>query len=426
MHFPGAGRRARVAWCLYDWANSSFPAVILTFVFAAYFVGGVAVTPVQGTGLWAAAITASALAIAVASPVLGAIADRSGARKPWLGAFTILCIGATGCLWWVRPGPDWILLALVLVGVANFAFELAIVFYNAMLPEICPKDLLGRLSGWGWGLGYGGGLVCLLIVLLGFVRAEVPPFGLDPTAWEHVRIAFPIAAAWTALFALPLFLMVPDKTGPGPGAIAAVRLGLGQLAGTFGALRGRPGILRFLVARMIYTDGLNTLFAFGGIYARVTWGLEMDEVILFGIILNLTAGLGAAGFAWVDDWIGARRTILIALVGLTVFGGLILLVQTKLWFWIFGVTLGIFFGPAQAASRSLMARMAPPDMRAEMFGLFAFSGKATAFLGPAILGWVTVATDSQRAGMATVLAFFVVGFMILWPLKEAGTGNRSG
>ncbi|MCZ6812682.1 MAG: MFS transporter [Alphaproteobacteria bacterium] len=426
MHFPGAGRRARVAWCLYDWANSSFPAVILTFVFAAYFVRGVAVTPVQGTGLWAAAITASALAIAVASPVLGAIADCSGARKPWLGAFTILCIGATASLWWVRPGPDWILLALVLVGVANFAFELAIVFYNAMLPEICPEDRLGRLSGWGWGLGYGGGLVCLLIVLLGFVQAEALPFGLDRTAWEHVRIAAPIAAAWTAVFALPLFLMVPDKTGSGPGAIAAVRLGLRQLAGTFRALRGRPGILRFLIARMIYTDGLNTLFAFAGIYARVTWGMEVEEVILFGIVLNLTAGLGAAGFAWVDDWIGARRTILIALVGLTLLGGLILVVQAKLWFWILGAAIGIFLGPAQAASRSLMARMAPPDMRAEMFGLFAFSGKATAFVGPFLFAWATTAFDSQRAGMATVLAFFVVGFVILWPLKEPGTSDRSG
>jgi UMF1 family MFS transporter len=419
---PGAGRRARVAWCLYDWANSSFPAVILTFVFAAYFARGVAVTPVQGTGLWGAAITASALAIAVISPVLGAIADRNGARKPWLGGFTILCIGATACLWWVRPGPDWILLALVLVAVANFAFELAIVFYNAMLPEICPESRLGRLSGWGWGLGYGGGLVCLLIVLLGFVQAEVLPFGLDRAAAEHVRIAAPIAAVWTAVFALPLFLMVPDKAGPGPGALAAVRLGLGQLAGTFGTLRGRPGIIRFLVGRMIYTDGLNTLFAFGGIYAAGTWGMEVDEVILFGIALNLSAGLGAAGFAWVDDWIGARRTILIALGGLTLLGGLILVVQVKLWFWVFGVTIGIFFGPAQAASRSLMARMAPPGMRAEMFGLFAFSGKATAFLGPAILGWVTVAADSQRAGMATVLAFFVVGFVILWPLKEPGRG----
>lgn len=419
---PGAGRRARVAWCVYDWANSSFPAVILTFVFAAYFVRGVAVTPVQGTGLWAMAITASAIAIAVVSPVLGAIADRSGARKPWLGAFTIVCIVATGCLWWVRPAPDWIILALVLVAIANFAFELAIVFYNAMLPEICPEDRLGRLSGWGWGLGYGGGLVCLLIVLLGFVQAEMLPFGLDRALGEHVRIAAPIAAVWTAVFALPLFLMVPDKTGPGPGALAAVGLGLRQLAGTFGALRGRPGILRFLVGRMIYTDGLNTLFAFGGIYAAGTWGMEIDEVIAFGIALNLTAGLGAAGFAWVDDWIGARRTILIALVGLTLLGGLILVAPSKPWFWIFGTALGIFFGPAQAAGRSLMARLAPPDMRAEMFGLFAFSGKATAFLGPAILGWVTIAMDSQRAGMATVLAFFVVGFVILWPLKEPGRG----
>jgi UMF1 family MFS transporter len=173
---------------------------------------------------------------------------------------------------------------------------------------------------------------------------------------------------------------------------------------------------------MIYTDGLNTLFAFGGIYAAGTWGMAVDEVILFGIALNFTAGAGAAGFAWVDDWIGARRTILIALVGLMIFGGLILVVQTKLWFWILGVAIGIFFGPAQAASRSLMARMAPPDMRAEMFGLYALSGKATAFIGPALLGWVTVMTDSQRAGMATVLVFFVVGFVILWPLKEPRTG----
>ncbi len=420
---PGAGRRARVAWCLYDWANSSFPAVILTFVFAAYFARGVAVTPVQGTGLWGMAISASAIAIAIASPVLGAIADCNGPRKPWLGAFTILCVISTACLWWVRPSPDWILLALVLVAVANFSFELGVVFYNAMLPEICSENRLGRLSGWGWGLGYGGGLVCLLVVLLGFVQADSLPFNLDRAAGEHVRIAAPIAAVWTALFALPLFLMVPDRTGPSPGAVKAVRMGLSQLAGTFRALRGRPGILRFLIGRMIYTDGLNTLFAFGGIYAAGTWGMEVDEVILFGILLNLTAGLGAAGFAWIDDWIGARRTILIALVGLTLMGALILLVQTKLWFWIFGAALGIFFGPAQAASRSLMARLAPPDMRAELFGLFAFSGKATAFLGPAILGSVTVAANSQRVGMATVLVFFVVGFAIIWPLKEPAPGT---
>ncbi|MDX1485147.1 MAG: MFS transporter [Alphaproteobacteria bacterium] len=418
-----ASRRARVAWCLYDWANSSFPAVILTFVFAAYFTRGVAVNPVQGTGQWAFAMTVSALAVALASPVLGAIADRNGPRKPWLGFFSVVCIVATAALWFVRPHPDFLVLALVLVAIANIAFELGIVFYNAMLPEICPKGRLGRLSGWGWGLGYAGGLVCLLIILLGFVKAEALPFGLDRAAAEDVRIAAPIAAAWFALFAVPLFLMVPDRAGTGIGAINAVREGFGQLAGTFRALRGRPGILRFLIGRMIYTDGLNTLFIFGGVYAAGTWGMTEQEVILFGMLLNLTAGLGAAGFAWVDDWIGARRTILIALVGLTVLGGAILVVQIKLWFWIFGAALGIFFGPAQAASRSLMARIAPEEMRTEMFGLYALSGKATAFVGPALLGWVTVAADSQRIGMATVLVFFAAGFVILWPLRDPDRGD---
>ncbi|HSR55477.1 MAG TPA: MFS transporter, partial [Alphaproteobacteria bacterium] len=311
----GGGRAARVVWCLYDWANSSFPAVILTFVFAAYFTRGVAVNPVEGTGLWGSAITASALAIAVASPVLGAIADRNGPRKPWLAVFTVACIVATAALWFVRPHPDAVLLALVLVAVGNFAFEVAIVFYNAMLPEICPEDRLGRLSGWGWGLGYAGGLVCLAIVLFGFVQSEVPPFGLDRDNAEHVRIAGPVAALWYAVFALPLFLLLPDRVGSGRGALGAVREGFRQLAGTVGALRGRGAILQFLIGRMIYTDGLNTLFAFGGVYAAGTWGMEVEEVILFGIALNLTAGAGAAGFAWVDDWIGAKRTILIALVG---------------------------------------------------------------------------------------------------------------
>lgn len=413
-----AGRAVRVAWCLYDWANSSFPAVILTFVFAAYFTRAVAVNPVQGTGLWGMAITLSALAIAVASPMLGAIADRNGPRKPWLGVFTVMCIAATAALWFVRPHPDEVLLALLLVALGNFAFEVAIVFYNAMLPEICPEDRLGRLSGWGWGLGYAGGLVCLVIVLLGFVQAEVPLLGLDRGQAEHVRIAGPVAALWYAVFALPLFLILPDRVGTGAGALGAVREGFRQLAGTVRALKGRGAVLRFLIAHMIYTDGLNTLFAFGGVYAAGTWGMEVEEVILFGIALNLTAGVGAAAFAWVDDWIGARRTILIALVGLTVLGASILLVTDKLWFWILGASIGIFFGPAQAASRSLMARIAPREMRAEMFGLYALSGKATAFLGPAILGWVTVVADSQRVGMATVLVFFLVGFVILWPLGE--------
>ena len=164
---------------------------------------------------------------------------------------------------------------------------------------------------------------------------------------------------------------------------------------------------------MIYTDGLNTLFAFGGIYAAGCFGMDFSELILFGIAINVTAGLGAAGFAWIDDRIGPKRTIQIAVIGLTVLGGALVLVEGKTLFWVFALPLGIFGGPAQAASRSLMAHMAPAEIRTEMFGLYALSGKATAFMGPALLAWVTVAFGSQRAGMATILVFFVVGLVIL-------------
>ncbi|HEX9809257.1 MAG TPA: MFS transporter [Alphaproteobacteria bacterium] len=422
---PDVGWRARAAWCVFDWANSSFPAVILTFVFAAYFTRAVAADPISGTAAWGTAVTASALAIAAASPVLGAIADRGGARKPWLAAFTALCVAGTAALWWVRPDPSFALLGLVLLAIANFAFELAIVFYNAMLPELAPAHRLGRLSGWGWGLGYAGGLVCLLIVFLGFVQAEPAVFNLDKDAAEHVRVAGPIAAAWYAVFALPLFLWVPDRPRTRLGAGRAVREGIAQFAATLRGIGSYRPILRFLIGRMIYTDGLNTLFAFGGVYAAGTFAMDVEEVILFGIALNLTAGAGAAAFAWIDDLIGAKRTVVIALVGLTVTGGAILLTESKTVFWALGVVLGIFFGPAQAASRSLMARMAPPQLRTEMFGLYALSGKATAFLGPAILGWVTLAAGSQRWGMATVLVFFVVGLVILWPLPEPGRDGTS-
>ena len=169
---------------------------------------------------------------------------------------------------------------------------------------------------------------------------------------------------------------------------------------------------------MIYTDGLNTLFAFGGIYAAGTFGFTFTELIQFGIAINVTSGIGAATFAWIDDWVGSKKTIIISIVALTILSTLILFIETKELFWIFGLMLGVFVGPAQAASRTLMARMAPPDLRTEMFGLYAFSGKATAFLGPAALAFTTDIFSSQRAGMATMVVFFVVGGFLLLTVNE--------
>jgi len=246
----------------------------------------------------------------------------------------------------------------------------------------------------------------------------VPVFGLDKGQFEHLRATGPLVAAWMALFAAPLFLWTPDKPSKGLAFAEALRRGTKTLIQTVRRVRDYAHIVRFLIAHMMYAEGLNTLFAFGGIYAAVTFGMEFDELILFGIAINLTAGLGAAGFAWVDDWIGPKRTIIIAIGGLAFLGLALVLVEGKALFWTFAVPLGIFVGPAQAASRSLMARLAPPEMTTEMFGLFALSGKATAFLGPALLAFVTAAFQSQRAGMATILVFLLAGLALLMGVPD--------
>jgi len=410
--------RGIIGWCLYDWANSAFPTVITTFVFAAYFTKAVAADPVSGTEQWGYAISASALAVAVTGPVLGAIADHAGARKPWIAVLTFICVIATAMLWFTRPDPSDIIWVLFFVALANYAFEMGMVFYNAMLADIAPKPLTGRISGWGWGLGYAGGLLCLAVALVLFVQPDPALFGLDKSASEPIRATALLVAVWFAVFSIPLFLYTPDAPASGLSVTAAVRRGLCEFIATIRRLRDYAQIVRFLIARMFYADGLTTLFAFGGIYAAGTFGMGFSELIVFGIALNVTAGLGAAAFGWVDDALGSKKTIMIAVSALIVLSTAVLLAPSKTWFWILAMPLGIFVGPAQAASRSMMTHLTPPDVRNEMFGLYALSGKATAFMGPALLGWVTAMADSQRIGMATILVFFGIGLLLLLTVRD--------
>lgn len=420
------GRRGpAVTWCLYDWANSSYPTVIVTFVFAAYFTRGVAETVEKGTAQWGTALSISGLLLALLAPILGAIADQGGGRKPWIAFFTVLSVAAAIGLWWIEPDARFILPALLLVGIGNAAFEFGHVFYNAMLPDMAPSSHVGRLSGWAGALGYVGGLVCLGLCLLLFVMPEVPLFGLDKALAQEIRITGPFVGLWFAVFAVPLFLFTREEKRPFRPA-GAVRAGLASLWQTLRDLPSHGQTGRFLLARMLYTDGLNTLFAFGGIYAAGTFGMSFEEILIFGILLNVTAGLGAFGFAWIDDLVGAKATILVSVAALTVLGAAILLIESKLWFYLLGCAIGIFIGPAQTASRSFMARISPVDLRAEFFGLYALSGKATAFLGPALVGWVTLWMDSQRAGMATILIFFLAGFCLLWPIRDPQAGAAAG
>ncbi len=409
--------RALWSWCFFDWANSAFPTVIITFVFSAYFELGVSGAGTGGTANWAFAQAVSGVLIALLSPVLGAIADFSGRRKLWLAVLSGSCVVATALLWMIEPDPSWALWTLVLVSIANIGFEMGTVFYNAMLPGLVPQSKLGRLSGWAWGLGYAGGLACLVLTLLLFVQADQPIFGLDKSQSEHIRIVGPFVAAWFLIFAIPLFLFVPDRPRGLPLG-QSVRQGLRQLRGTVTTLRAHREVGRFLIARLFYTDGLNTLFAMGGLYAAGTIGMDYEEIILFGIALNVTAGLGAFAFGWIDDMFGSKRTIMVSLVFMIGLSVPVLLAQTETVFWVFALMLGIFMGPVQAASRSMMARLSPPGMETEMFGLFALSGKITSFIGPTLVGWTIIVSDSQRVGMSTILILLVIGTVLLSRMQE--------
>jgi len=405
------------SWSIYDWANSAFTTLVVTFIYSTYFTQGMMDDPQQAALWWSRAVAISAILTALASPFLGAAADRGGARKRFLIISTTLCVTATTVLAFISPtmanGP---LIALVVFVIADMAFEIGNVFYNAFLPSIASPERIGRVSGYGWALGYVGGMVCMGVALVGFVQPDVPWFGLSKEAGWNIRATNLLVAGWFILFSLPLFLFVPE-TRTGAARISA-RAAIQELVQTARNIRQFRELVKFLVARLVFNDGLVTVFAFGGIYAAEVFGMDMSEVILFGVALNVTSGLGAFLFGFVDDRIGGKNTILITIVMLAVATGMAVWAPTRAWFWAAGLLLGVFVGPNQSASRSLMGRFVPNKHQSEFFGFFAFSGKATAFVGPILLGILT-SSFSHRVGMASVILFFVVGGLLLLSVDEA-------
>ncbi len=264
---------------------------MLTFIFADYFTEKVAVNQILGTSQWANAVAIAGVFVALCSPVVGAIADHEGRRKPWLAGFAFLSIVSAALLWFSHASSSYVTWTLVWVAIGLIGLEVSVVFYNAMLRDIAPKNYIGRISGWGWGVGYLGGLASLVITLFVFVKGN--PSWLDKGTYEHVRICGPFVAVWFALFALPLFFFTPDRPSTGLPLLTAMRLGLRELVKTLRNLKEYKEILKFLLARLFYIDGLNTIFAFGGIYAAGVFGLSFSQVIEFGIAMNIAAGLGA-------------------------------------------------------------------------------------------------------------------------------------
>ena len=458
---PGltAPRRALAGWMLFDWACQPFFTLVATFVFAPYFASGLAANPVEGQALWGYATAAAGLMLAALSPLLGSIADARGPKKPWIASCGLVLVAACTALWFAAPGTGYgVAVALIAFAVAMIAAEVAAVFNNAMMPYLVPPERLGRLSGAGWATGYAGGLVSLVLVL-GFMAADPqtgmtafglkPVFGLDPALREGDRITGPLAAAWFVVFVLPLFLFTPDAPSTGRGFAEAVRRGLGQLVATAAEAQRDGGIARFLLANMVYQDGLVALFVFGGIYGAGVFGWSTVELGLFGILLTVTGTIGAVAGGRLDDRFGARRVILTALTILVLvcFGivslgrdhvlfavpvspavsgdGLYGSLPEKLFLGL-GLVIGAVAGPLQAASRSLLARLAPAAEAGRYFGLLALSGKVTSFLAPFLVAVATHLADTQAAGPAVLIVFFVTGAALLAGLRSrvnAGSGG---
>ncbi|WP_225713679.1 MFS transporter [Bradyrhizobium semiaridum] len=438
------GRAAVVSWIFFDWAAQPYFTLITTFVFAPYFAAFVAPDPASGQALWGFATAAAGLAIALLSPVLGAIADASGRRKPWIAGFGALLVIGASAMWIGKPGnPDVIPALLLAYAIASVGVEFATVFNNAMMPTLVPPDKIGRLSGTGWATGYVGGILSLVLVL-GFLAANAatgrtlfgltPLFGLDPVTHAGDRITGPLTGLWFVIFVAPLFLFTPDYPAKRP-IREALGEGLRELRGSLASLPQQKSMARFLLANMIYTDGLISLFAFGGIYAAGTFGWDTIRIGSFGIILAIAGTFGAWLGGKLDDALGPKRVIagslsillLAVIVILTVNkdsilfipvappvpGGPLFAGAAERAYIVLGCLIGAAGGPMQAASRTLLIRLAPKDRIGQYFGLFALTGKVTSFIGPLLIGAITAATASQKAGMAVLVVFFLLGLALL-------------
>jgi MFS transporter, UMF1 family len=443
------GRAAVISWIFFDWAAQPYFTLITTFVFAPYFATHVASDPASGQSLWGFATAAAGLLIALMSPVLGAIADASGRRKPWIAAFGALLVIGSCLMWFGKPGDPTVIPPLLLAyAIATVGAEFATVFNNAMMPSLVPPDQIGRLSGTGWATGYVGGILSLILVL-GFLAASpdtgrtlfgfMPLFGLDPVTHQGDRISGPLTGIWFMIFVLPMFLLTPDypaRHSPRD----ALREGLIQLRQGLRELPKQKSMAAFLLANMIYTDGLVSLFAFGGIYAAGTFGWNTIQIGTFGILLAIAGTFGAWLGGKLDDKLGPKRVIsgsmlilLLSIVAILLVdkdsvlfvkvaapapGGALFSGAAERAYLVLGCLIGAAGGPLQAASRTLLIHMAPKDRIAQYFGLFALTGKVTSFVGPLLIGVVTAVTESQKAGMAVLVPFFAIGLVLLARVRD--------
>lgn len=440
---PSATPLAIRSWMLFDWAAQPFFTVVITFIFGPYFVSRLATDAVQGQAAWGYTMTIAGIIIALGAPLLGALVDATGSRKKWIAFFALIKITALSLLWFAAPGSA-LWLPMLCVICAMVAAEFSILFNDSMMPQFIPAQDIGRVSNLAWGLGYCGGLVVLFSVLLllaghpetGKTLIGITPlFGLDVLQGEDARITGPYAALWYFVFLLPLLLFVPDQSG-GVSLSHALAGTLRDVKSLVREVLQRRVLLRFLLARMVYQDGVNGLLALGGAFAASQFGWQTIEMGIYGIILLVVAIGGCVVAGKLDTRWGSKQLVLLSLMiliiatlgiistgpGYTLFGamsfssvdqgGLFATPAEKVYI-AFGVLIGLAFGPVQASSRAYLARSVGADEAGRYFGLYSLSGRVTAFLAPMAVASLTLVTDSARVGMSALLLFLIGGWVLL-------------
>jgi UMF1 family MFS transporter len=433
-------KRQVLSWALWDWAGAAFNAVITTFVFTVYITSSSFIDPAivaakdtdkaaydsalaglsSGLGL---ALGIAGVVIALLAPVMGQRSDNSGRRKFWLGINTGVVVVITALLFFAQASPSFFVYGVTLIAIGNVFYEIAGVNYNAMLVQVSTPKSIGKVSGLGWGFGYLGGIVLLLILYVGFIAGDGPYwFGVTSDAGLNIRVVALFAAAWTLVFALPVLLFVPETVPTAPRPKVGFFRSYVVLVKDIGRLykESRPTFY-FLLASAVFRDGLAAVFTFGGVIASVTFGFSSGDVLIFGIVANVVAGAGVILSGLFDDKFGSKPVIIVALSGLIVAGLSVFFARDggAIAFWIGGLALSLFVGPAQSASRTFLARVTPAGREGEVFGLYATTGRAVSFLAPGLFALFIAWFGAQYWGILGIILVLFVGLLLLLPVKAS-------
>ena len=401
-------------FALYDFANSAFTTIIITFIFSTYFAKQIAPNPVLGQSYWGWAIGTTGILVAIIGPILGSYADKKNFTEFFIKLFTIICISLTTLLWFSKPSEKYLLFTLIIVALANFFYELSLIFYNSILKRISKTSDLGKSSGFSFALGYIGGILILIICIKIFIDNDVLPFGLSKENSENIRATSIVVAVWYLIFSIPFLFSLKKKINN------KIELSSNNIKKIKDLIwnNGLNNLGKFLIARMLYADGLNAIIVMGGIFAVGVFNLEIKDLLILSILMNVTAFIGAIVGGYANDKFSSKSVIIFSLLGLIISSSIILFVKSQLFFLIFAAINGFFIGPIQSASRVFITKSIDENNQASGFGLFALSGKLTSFIGPLLVSTITYISSSQRIGFSSAIILLLIGLLILLKVKK--------